>query len=294
MTEHPLQASRLTAYQTPDHAPFHWQNGPHAVLLIHGFPGTPAEMRRVGEIFAAEGWSVRGLLLPGFGAEFDRLGHQQHADWQAAVDAAVSDLRRENTTVLLAGNSFGGALALAAAATQPVNGVILFAPFWRLDSWLDRVYPLAERMLPRIRPFARANFGDPNFRMELTHFLTNVDLDDPAVQEQIRRLELPTRVIGQVRRAGQIGYSAAGQVMAPVLIFQGRSDPLVKPRVTQRLAQQLPNLAGYVEVEGEHDLVRGRAAGWPVVDQTLRAFASQLMSGTSYLHTGHTIQQNER
>lgn len=293
MTDYSMRAQHLAAYQTSDHAPFHWRNGPHAVLLIHGFPGTPAEMRRVGEIFAAEGWSVHGLLLPGFGAEFDTIGQKQHTDWQAAVDVAAAELRQENAAVLLAGNSFGGALALATAATQPVNGVILFAPFWRLDSWLDRVYPFAERLLPRIRPFAHANFSDPNFRTELTHFLTDVDLDDPAVQEQIRRLELPTRVIGQVRRAGQIGHSVASRVTAPVLIFQGRADPLVKPRVTRQLAQQLPNLAGYVEVEGDHDLVRGHAAGWPMVDSTLRAFASQL-SSTPHLQTAQTIQQGKR
>lgn len=266
----------LNAYQTPDHAPFEWRNGPHAVLLIHGFPGTPAEMRTVGEVFASEGWSVRGLLLPGFGAEFAEIGGKRQADWQTAVDAAVAELRRKHPVVLLAGNSFGGALALATAAMQPVDGVILFAPFWRLDSWLDRVYPLAERVLPRIRPFARADFDDPGFRTELTHFLSEVDLDDPVVRAQIRRLELPTRVIGQVRRAGQIGYAAAGQVSAPTLIFQGRSDPLVRPHVTQRLAQRLPNLAGYIEVEGEHDLVRGQTAGWPVIDKTLRTFAEQV------------------
>ena len=271
-----VQSTSLSAYQTPDHAPFLWRNGPHAVLLIHGFPGTPAEMRSVGEVFASEGWSVRGLLLPGFGAEFPAIGEKHHADWQAAVDAAVAELRRQHSVVLLAGNSFGGALALATAATQPVDGVILFAPFWRLDSWLDRVYPLAERVLPRIRPFARANFDDPGFRTELTHFLSEVDLDDPAVRDQIRRLELPTRVIGQVRRAGQVGYAVAGQVRAPVLIFQGRSDPLVRPHVTRRLAQRLPNLAGYVEIEGEHDLVRGRTPGWPVIDKTLRTFAEQV------------------
>ncbi len=266
----------LNAYHAPDHAPFEWRNGPHAALLIHGFPGTPAEMRSVGEVFASEGWSVRGLLLPGFGAEFTEIGRKRYADWQTAVDAAVKELSRKHSVVLLAGNSFGGALALATAAAQPVDGVILFAPFWRLDSWLDRVYPLAERVLPRIRPFARANFSDPGFRTELTHFLSEVDLDDPAVRRQIRGLELPTRVFGQVRRVGQIGYVAAGQVSAPTLIFQGRNDPLVRPHVTQRLAQRLPNLAGYIEVEGEHDLVRGQTSGWPVIDKTLRTFAEQV------------------
>ena len=267
----------LAAYQSPHHAPFHWHNGPHAVLLIHGFPGTPAEMRPVGELLAQKGWSVHGLLLPGFGAQFPTLGDRQQVDWQAAVDRAATELRRSYTTVLLTGNSFGAALALAAAAHLPVDGLVLFAPFWRFDSWLDMLYPLAERLLPTIRPFARADFKDTDFRRELTYFLNDVDFDDPAAQAQIRQLELPTRVLGHVRRAGQLGFVAASQVKAPVLIFQGRHDPLVKPQVTQRLARRLPNRAGYIELTGKHDLVRGLTPGWDLVIQSLRFFADQLV-----------------
>ncbi|MFZ4849860.1 MAG: alpha/beta hydrolase [Caldilinea sp.] len=266
----------LAAYQSPHHAPFYWHNGPHAVLLIHGFPGTPAEMRPVGELLAQEGWSVHGLLLPGFGAQFPTLGDRQQVDWQSAVDRAATELCRSHTTVLLAGNSFGAALALAAAARLPVDGLVLFAPFWRLDSWLDALYPLAERLLPSIRPFARADFKDTDFRRELTYFLTDVDFDDPAAQAQIRQLELPTRLLGQVRRVGQQGFVAASRVQAPVLIFQGRHDPLVTPQVTQRLARRLPNLAGYIELAGKHDLVRGLTPGWDLVVQSLRSFANQL------------------
>ncbi|MCS6827289.1 MAG: alpha/beta fold hydrolase [Caldilinea sp.] len=270
------------AYRSPDHAPFFWENGPHAILLIHGFPGTPAEMRRVGRVFVEEGWSAQGVLLPGFGVGFEALGDICCSDWQAAVDEAVSKLRRAYATLVVAGNSFGASLALVAAARQPVDGVILFAPFWRLDSWLDRFYPLAARILPRIRPFARADFSDPKFRTELMHFLSDIDLDDPLLQTQIRQLELPTRVLGQVRCAGRLGYTAAGRVAAPTLIFQGRNDPLVRPRRTQQLARRLPNLVSYVEVDGEHDLVRGAAPEWWQVEQTLRAFAAYIVAGSKH------------
>lgn len=271
-----VQEVQLRPYQAPEHAPFEWRNGPRAVLLIHGFPGTPAEMRAVGEVFAASGWSVRGLLLPGFGAELPTLGHKRQHDWEAAVDTALTDLRRRHATVMLAGNSFGGALALGAAARQAVAGVILFAPFWRVDSWVERLFPVAARVLPRMRPFARANFADPRLRAELRNFMPDADFDDPAVQGAIRKLELPMHALGQVRRAGQLGYAAAGAVNAPVLIFQGRGDPLVRPHVTQQLAQRLPNLAGYVEVGGEHDLVRGHAPDWPVVAGVIQTFAGQI------------------
>lgn len=270
------QKFQLDAYRTPEHAPFEWYRGPHAVLLVHGFPGTPAEMRPVGRIFADAGWSVRGLLLPGFGAEFPTLGDKRHTDWDAAIDAALTDLRQRYARIVIAGNSFGGALALRAAAAHSVDGVVLFAPFWRVDSWLEALFPVAAYAFPHIRPFARADFADLRLRAELRHFLPDVDLDDPVVQANIRQLALPTRALGQVRRAGQVGYLAAGAVTAPVLIFQGRRDSLVKPRLTQRLAQRLPNLAGYLEIDGEHDLVRGVAPDWPVVAAVLHAFIAQL------------------
>lgn len=278
------QGFQLNAYQSPEHATFEWRHGPHVVLLVHGFPGTPAEMRPVGRIFADAGWSVHGLLLPGFGAEFPTLGDKLHTDWDAAIDAALTDLQQRYARIAIAGNSFGGALALRAAATHPVAGVVLFAPFWRVDSWLEALFPVAARAFPHIRPFARADFADSRLRTELRHFLPDADLDDPAVQAGVRQLTLPTRVLSQVRRAGQVGYLAARSVIAPVLIFQGRRDPLVKPRLTQRLAQQLPNLAGYLEIDGEHDLVRGVAPDWPVVTTVLRAFAAQIAATTHFAH----------
>lgn len=279
------QGFQLGAYRSPEHAAFEWRHGPHAVLLVHGFPGTPAEMRPVGRIFADAGWSVRGLLLPGFGAELPTLGDKAHTDWNAAIDTALAELRQQYACIVIAGNSFGGALALRAAAVHPVDGVVLFAPFWRVDSWLEGLFPVAERAFPHIRPFARADFTDARLRTELRHFLPDANLDDPVVQAGIRQLTLPTRALGQVRRAGQAGYAAASAVRAPVLIFQGRRDPLVKPRLTQRLAQRLPNLAGYLEIDGEHDLVRGMAPDWPIVATMLHAFIAQI-AATHWMSTG--------
>ena len=265
----------FTVFQSPIHATYSWDKGPQAVLLVHGFPGTPAEMRCVGDVFADAGWSGHSLLLPGFGAEIPSLAHMHHTDWDTAVECALKSLYQRYHRVMIAGNSMGGALALRAASVHPVDGVVLFAPFWRIDSWLDKLYPVAKRVLPSVKPFAGANFSDPKLCNELRHFLPDADLSDPDVQRAVRRLELPTRALGQVRRAGQIAYAVSERVTAPVLIFQGRADVLVKPAMTRQLARRLPNLAGYVEVDGEHDLVRGAAPGWPGVAGVLRHFIAQ-------------------
>jgi len=271
--------AELRAFTSPEHEPFLWPGGDGAALLIHGFPGTPAEMRPAGEVLRDAGWTVQGLLLPGFGRDFATLPNRRHGDWAASIEAALAALRAQHRTVILVGNSMGAALALRVAAHHPVDGLLLFAPFWRVDHWLERAYPLAELLLRTMKPFQRANFADPAFRANLAEFMPDADLDDPAVQAAIRELSLPVRVLGQVRRSGQLGYRFAGQVQAPVLIVQGRDDPLVKPAVTRRLAARLPHPPQIVEVAGGHDLVRGKTPDWGIVAGAMAEFADRIHRG---------------
>jgi pimeloyl-ACP methyl ester carboxylesterase len=152
---------------------------------------------------------------------------------------AATELRRSYTTVLLTGNSFGAALALAAAAHLPVDGLVLFAPYWRLDSWLDALYPLAERLLPSIRPFARADFKDIDFRRELTYFLNDVDFDDPATpgpDPSVETADTPRAGAGAPSRPG-LGF-VASRVKAPVLHLSRTTRPTRDAQVTQRLARR--------------------------------------------------------
>jgi carboxylesterase len=248
--------SPLQAFAGPEHQPYLLQADSNvAALLVHGFPGTPAELRPVGEMLQRAGLNAAGMLLPGFGTDFLNVAAYRVEGWRAAVLDNLHNLQTQYTRVLLVGNSMGAALAMQAAAQRPVDGLLLFAPWWHIQQgWLDALTPIVQPLIPRIHPFRRADFSDQRFRTALLRFMPDANLDDPDVQEAIRALGLETSVIAEVRRAGHLGGAVAAAIDAPTLIVQGVRDILVRPSVTEELAQRLPNLVGLAVVNSDHEL----------------------------------------
>jgi pimeloyl-ACP methyl ester carboxylesterase len=163
---------------------------------------------------------------------------------------------------------------LQIAAQQRVAGLILFAPFWRsANQMLDFIFPVARRFVRHVRPFQKADFNDAEFREGIRRTTPDANLDDPAVQAIIREISLPVDVLGQVRRAGQLGYQATPQVKAPVLVLQGTKDLVALPNFTRQLAYRLPHLAGYFEVESDHELSRAKTTAWPLITALMQQFA---------------------
>ena len=248
----------LQPYADPMHQPFDIGDGPASALLIHGFPGTPAEMRSIGQMLGENGWRAQGILLPGFGEDIVNLERRGIKDWLDEAESAWLDLRLTSQQTILIGYSMGAAVALNLISAHPPDLLILIAPFWRLPGFLPRLAPVAKHFIPNFYPFKNADFSDPNLREQFNLIIPGIDLDDSEVQDAIRtEFRLSVRVIDEILKLGKKAYEHANQVKTPTLVIQGNKDLLVLPSETSKLVDRIgTTMVDYYELDGGHDLIQ--------------------------------------
>jgi esterase/lipase len=244
-------------------------------------------MRPLGESLHKANWTVKGMLLPGFGSQIGNLMDRRYEEWVAAVNEALLELKREHSPVLLIGYSMGGALSIIASTTQPPDGLLLIAPFWWSASPLKRlILSLLRPFLPRyFRPFKNTDFSDPQVRKAVANFLPQVDIDDPGLQDDIHHMIVPVSIFHQLRNLSKQAYRQAALVNIPLLVFQGKNDELVKPKLTQRLLARfpknqnaIPDAPFYLELDAGHDLMDTDRSAWPALEKAVLDFAESLKS----------------
>lgn len=144
-----------TAEQTANPLTHAWSASgtrPPAVLLIHGFTGSPASLRPMAEALAGAGHPVDLPLLPGHATRWQDLNQTRWQEWYARVDDTLSALLAAHGSAVVGGLSMGGALALRLAQLRgdDVSGLILVNPFVQIDDWRLGLLPVLKRVLPSL------------------------------------------------------------------------------------------------------------------------------------------------
>lgn len=195
--------------------------GPHGVLVLHGFTGSPVSMRPLAERFAEAGFAVELPRLPGHGTHVDDMVPTTFADWLAEAERALAALRRRTPDgrVLVAGLSMGGALTCALGERhQDLAGIIVInAPVAVPDEMATAIEQMLEGGM-EVMDSIGGDIADP-------------DADEASYDQT------PLRPLLSMIEAGAPLRAALGDITCPVLVITSRQDHVVNPGDSDVIAE---------------------------------------------------------
>lgn len=264
----------------PEHKAATLEGGQGAALLVHGFPGTPAEMRELGEALHRQGWTVRLMRLPGHGCGYRSLLQTRAPEWEQAVIEELAILKYTHKPVLLVGYSLGGGLAVPAAAEGRPAGLILLAPFWIDERWWFRMLRFLLRpFLPvAVNPFKRMRLDMMQFHAAIEDVIPDFDFSAEHIQAAMRGFRLPVLFVEQFLHVSRRVRQYAPRMDLPVLVVQAAEDRFVRREATQKLAGWLGRRAVYREVTGDHNLNQTSHSGYAEMERLVLEFAGKILS----------------
>ena len=204
----------------PDHALMHpladaffLEGGPHAVLLIHGFTGSPAHMRPLGEALHEAGLTVYGIRLRGHGTDIHDMMARGADDWRDDARTGLRFLAGRYPKVSVCGLSMGGVLSLLLAAEdERVNACVTLSapmgtanPLSAYGHWLSPLLPLLRKKDAQERALL-----DPKY--------------------DIGYEEIPTRQCHDLVVLIREARKRLGRVPCPLLCAQSRQDRAIIPK----------------------------------------------------------------
>lgn len=104
---------------------FTFEAGQRAVLLLHGFTGTTADVRMLGRFLQEKGYTCHAPLYKGHGVPPEELVHTGPDDWWADVTKGYEWLKENGyEEIAVCGLSLGGVFSLKIGYTYPIKGIV--------------------------------------------------------------------------------------------------------------------------------------------------------------------------
>jgi carboxylesterase len=217
-----------------------------AVLLVHGFTGSPASMVPWGRALAERGLGVAVPRLPGHGTSWQELNRTGWDDWYSEVERSFEKLRANADQVVVAGLSMGGALSLRLAAEhgRDVAGLVLVNPAVHTRRKDVLALPVLKHLVPSMPGIAN-------------------DIKKPGVQEH-GYTRTPLRAAHSMFSGWRRLREDLPRVTQPVLVFYSTVDHVVDPatgevlraRLSSRDVTEVPLENSYHVATLDHDAPR--------------------------------------
>ena len=198
------------AFSAPECQPFHLEGGEHGVLLIHGFTGSVSHMRLIGEDLHAQGFTVKGINLPGHATSMEDMKRTNWQDWLGAARSAAAEMKRKYKHFSVVGLSMGGVITLLLAEEMELTAC---APISAPMAVQNKLMPLAGLAAPFI---PAVMWGD--------------DPERPSVLD--KRYDhgysgFPTRCATSLSKLIRMARRNLHSVKCPILVVQSHADETI-------------------------------------------------------------------
>ncbi|OGY92911.1 MAG: hypothetical protein A3B31_00930 [Candidatus Komeilibacteria bacterium RIFCSPLOWO2_01_FULL_53_11] len=193
-------------------------NSNSIAILIHGFTGSPYDMRELADFLHNQGVDVMAVRLAGHGTNIEDLMAMNYEDWVLSVDAVVREAEKESKRIFLIGYSFGANLALELASRNPkrYDGIVCLGTsiYWQQRWYYFVLYHLFKLFgIDKVRkPYV------PKFQIESWESTGNY-------------ADFPTKGLGEFRDiVTKRTQDLLPRVTTPVLILHSRGDRISHPK----------------------------------------------------------------
>ena len=192
--------------------PFLVKGGSVGCLLLHGYTGTPYEMRMLAHSLSQEGFTVLAPRLFGHATDPEDMLRARWWDWIANVEDALHILKDCTERQVVMGLSMGGILSLLAAARYPVDAVVSFStpsdlPYDPRIKYLRWLYWLMPRQ-PK---------GKPDWH------------NSEAIKDHIDYPYYPTRSVLELQKLILAMRAELSSIKVPILFAQSHGDHTIPP-----------------------------------------------------------------
>ncbi|MEG0471146.1 MAG: carboxylesterase [Solibacillus sp.] len=191
-------------------APFIFEAGSRAVLLLHGFTGSSADVRILGRFLEKNGYTSHAPHYKGHGVPPEELIVTSPEDWWQDVRNGYETLRQAGyEEIAVAGLSLGGVFSLKLALQQPVKGVITMCSPMSMRT--------THKMFEGVIEYAQLykKFEGKNEQ--------KIELEIEAIKNTgMASLPQLQQLIQDVRQSIDLLY-------APILVIQSRQDDVIDP-----------------------------------------------------------------
>jgi carboxylesterase len=202
----------------PTAEPFFFPGNKKGCLLVHGFTGSPKEMRWMGEYFGNLGYTVLGVRLAGHATNPEDLNRMRWQDWIASVEDGYYLLKSWVDQVFIMGLSMGGILSLILASQHPVTGVVTMStPYALPEDPRMRFLRILSMLFPRMKK------GPSDWH------------NQEAAKDHVDYPYIPTKAIVQLRDLLIVMQAALPKVLVPVLLIHSKQDSGVAPHNAEQI-----------------------------------------------------------